>query len=431
MKTRTSLIIDATNNFNNKYSNKSLKEFYKIIDTVDIPSFQKIFFNYDLEVFSNINELLTVIISISQHPFVDNKQEEVIVKSGLASNLTTEAFQKTLKDPKLWKRHRGKMLPEEVYYHQYYDDLNTYENIFVISVIEMIASYLDKSRTFYSTLVHSITLNSNNETIDNQNIEQSLLLIDKSIRKIARIQRTRFYNVVSKNQKRIKEVTPTNILIQNPFYNRVYKFYKDLFLNNDDLESRKYLLNYYILLLLKEFKNRKFKINNDDQSLFNNDQLNIEFENKTLKISLQKRIDINSVELHIYDKSIDFSNDYLIIADSNDYFVNSFIPKENNYASVTYISPRNLGHLFNEQIVIESPKYASKTSLMNMILDSFHIVIYGSENIYSSICPCCKSRHLNSNNDVYVCFDCGTKYKIVQNNNDENATITISYLRRD
>ena len=118
MKTRTSLIIDATNNFNNKYSNKSLKEFYKIIDTVDIPSFQKIFFNYDLEVFSNINELLTVIISISQHPFVDNKQEEVIVKSGLASNLTTEAFQKTLKDPKLWKRHRGKMLPEEVYYHQ-------------------------------------------------------------------------------------------------------------------------------------------------------------------------------------------------------------------------------------------------------------------------------------------------------------------------
>ena len=133
MKTRTSLIIDATNNFNNKYSNKSLKEFYKIIDTVDIPSFQKIFFNYDLEVFSNINELLTVIISISQHPFVDNKQEEVIVKSGLASNLTTEAFQKTLKDPKLWKRHRGKMLPEEVYYHQYYDDLNTYENIFVIN----------------------------------------------------------------------------------------------------------------------------------------------------------------------------------------------------------------------------------------------------------------------------------------------------------
>ena len=36
MKTRTSLIIDATNNFNNKYSNKSLKEFYKIIDNITL-----------------------------------------------------------------------------------------------------------------------------------------------------------------------------------------------------------------------------------------------------------------------------------------------------------------------------------------------------------------------------------------------------------
>lgn len=430
MKTKTSLIIDATKSFNKKYENKSLKDFYKIVEKIDIPSLQNIFFTYDLEVFSSINELLTVVISISQHPFVDNKREEVIVKTGLASNLSTEAFQKTLKDPKLWKRHHGEMLPEEVYYHQFYDDLITYENIFIISVIEMIASYLDKSRTFYSTLVQSVDLSNNDAIIDNTRIENSLLLIDKSIRKISRIQKTHFYQVVSKNPKRIKEVTPTNILVQNPFYNRIYKLYKDFFLNNDDIETQQYLLSYYILLILKELKSRGFVIKNKDQALFDNNELNISFQNDQMSLVLTKLSDINSVKLTITDLESKFQNDYLIVADVNDNFANSYIPKDNNYASITYISPRNLGHLFNNSIVIESPKYVKKNGLMKLILDSFHLVIYGSENIYSSICPCCKSRHLNNLNNVFKCHNCDTKY-IITPTKEDYSRICIAYLRRD
>ena len=136
--------------------NNEAKAFYSKLNTLDIKSLQDLSFNNDLKFFKEINFILSVIISIISHPHISNKGEDIVLRSDQVHSLQNDMFKKTMMDAKLWKHKKnGEMIPEYVHYYQNVDQLNIYENKFIVMLIDLIENELAKFSDFYSTMILS------------------------------------------------------------------------------------------------------------------------------------------------------------------------------------------------------------------------------------------------------------------------------------
>ena len=118
----------------NQYSkeHRSFLDFFNNVDPVMDKTLQDLSFKSDLNFFKEIEFILSVITSIISHPHLVNKGEEIIVRADQANHVSTEMFNKTMRDATLWKENdQTDMVPEYVYYYQQIDELRIYENIFI------------------------------------------------------------------------------------------------------------------------------------------------------------------------------------------------------------------------------------------------------------------------------------------------------------
>lgn len=385
----------------------SLNEFYEKEKDLDVASLQDMSFKKDAVRLGEFSNILNILSSIAVKPFTLNKREEVIESSSKASGLSDEARRKTLQDSSLWKRMGNEILPEQVYYFQYYDELVTYENIFVVTLLETISSELDKYRQFYVSLLKrssdSLPLNVSGDFLD-----KALKEVQRLKRKENKIKATSFYKRVSSTGKRIRNVVATNILLRNQKYNAAYRFYKSLIAYEDSLELVDDFARYYYILLLKELKKRGYKLRKKNEVLLDGK-----------KIHLPSNLDLLNGNKHV---SLSYVNGSFIFQAAKEkeemrFILNvspnePFVASSKDATSVDYLSLWHYGYLKKEEVVLFDEEYHTEKELLNLFLSSHLAEIEGSEEIYSRYCPVCRGDSLKENNNIFECEDCLSAYKL-------------------
>ena len=417
-----------------------LQSFYSSINSLNIISIQDLSFKNDIELFREIAFILSVIYSIISKPHMNNRRDEIIARSGEASSLSEDDFQKTLRDSSLWKDMDGfNLLPEYVYYHQYEDDLRIYENIFIVHMINEISFIIDSYLSLYISLLKVKESNNKELVIGDSIQEDALRTANKLSRRINQIKESYFYRDVSKAKNKPKVFYPTNILVKDRLYNLVYKFYKKMYIYQDKKDIDKELYLFYFSLLLSLLHEDGYELDSRNKALiFENNEIVLPkkmfFTSSDLRLSIQTNVEENSFLVSYKDKLEEVSNTHLLILTNDATFEESkvVLPTEEIF-STEYLSLWHLGEIGKDQkIHLINETLMSEKELLKYFLNSHHDIYSGSEIIYSSYCPVCKSKNIFQNKGHIFCDDCGAIYKFAKTKGSKgfNKLIFAKYTGR-
>ncbi|MCQ2772310.1 MAG: hypothetical protein MJ238_03430 [Bacilli bacterium] len=405
--------------------NCKLEDFYQKLSTIEVTSLQDLSFRRDLEFFKSVSSILTVISSIAAKPYTLNKEEDIIARSGTTNGLTTEAFRRTLQDSALWKRYGDEMIPEEVHHHQYYDEIKTYENIFIVMLIDMISLELDKYREFYISVLKALDCGSSELSVEEDIQETAMTELERTVRKVSKIKATSFYKTVSKATSRPKIITPTNILLRNQMYNAAYKFYKSMVTYDDEISIETDLGIYYFFVIVKEMKRRGMWLRVGTEEFIYKDKnisipLELTFSNKEFSVKIVRLSDSNMYCMEILDNEDETATKHIIAIEKDDTFKTYIKPDESwDVESVDYISVWHLGTYEDGLVKVIDSGLMSERQMVETIIDRHHKTLFGSEDLYSAYCPVCRSTGLDYENNKYICPTCHSKYKILATGNEK------------
>ena len=416
---------------------ETLAAFFAHIDEVKVRSLQDLSFKYDLKFFESISRILSVIISIVSRPVLANKAEEVIVRSTSAARLTPEMFQKTVADSMLWRQRGVDMIPEYVYYQQYVDEIKTYENIFIVNLINLIDAELSKFQRFYISMIQSY-VGQESLSLDEDKQEKSMMKLDYLQKKIVKIKSTYFYRIINKDHIRLTTVIPTNILLHNRLYNDCFKFYRKLITYNDETQINKDFFLYNYVLILKQLKQAGFKLygkketRNDDAVIRR--ALNLDhdlvFFTKHMKITMTCIEEENKFLFKIVNREDNQTNLHLLIVDKDDSFDNALLRVQDTskYTTIEAISLWLRAYLEDTVVIIRQNLLSEIEMIKQYFEERYHRVI-GSQKIYSLYCPICRQKTVDEVEDnIYHCHNCNSLYKFYQG--EKEPEIVFLRLRR-
>ena len=397
-----------------------LQSFYSSINSLNIISIQDLSFKNDIELFREIAFILSVIFSIISKPHLNNRREEIIARSGEASMISEEDFLKTLRDSSIWKDTVDNViLPEYVYYHQYEDDLRIYENIFIVHMINELSFIMDSYLSLYVSLLKVKNPLNKDLVGDDSTQESALRMANKLSRRLNQIKQTYFYRDVSKAKNKPKVFYPTNILVKDRLYNLVYKFYKKMYIYQDkrDIDNELYL--FYFSLLLSVLHSDGFELDSRNKSLvYDNNQITLPdklfFTSADYRLSIQTNPEEHTFLVSYKDKLDEAVNTHLLVLTNDATFEETKViaPSEDIF-SVEYLSLWHIGEINKKtnKIQLINETLMNETELIRYFLASHHDIYTGSELIYSSYCPVCKSKNIFQNRGHIFCDDCGAIYK--------------------
>lgn len=397
-------------NIINEYiKNRSYKDYYASIDSLKISSLQDISFEEDIAFFDEVSSILSVIASIIKHPHLTNKTEDIIIRSELAGNVPADAFNQVVKEPILWKEQDYEMLPEYVHYYQYTDELKIYENVFIVMLIKLLSTEMNKYLSFYISMLPSFEKKEDSLT-NTKDVEVALNKIDRIIKRISFIKDTFFFKEVSKAKQTFKYVQPTNILTKNRLYNLCFKFYKKFIKYEDQDALLSDLSLFYYHLLLQKCKDKKFILDESkSQSL---EDLSFSFNNYSVNLKLNNNL--HKIELSIIDSTKVVHNLWFNLDRNN----SNFNITVNNSTTDYVISVWNLN---NYKALTTSLFSSIKTEkeLISSWLDVHFMETPGSKLVFSRYCPVCKSKDVYENDSIHQCNTCGSIYKFKKNEKED------------
>ncbi len=388
----------------------SLAESYKNIGEREIPSLQRLSFAYDRKILLSYESILSVLSSIALKPYSVNKREEIVEMANKAGHLSVEAMRKTLRDSSLWKRYGSIMIPEEVYYFQYYDELITYENVFIITFLEMISSELAKYRAFYASLLKT-SKDSCPLTEEGEPLSDALFVVSKLERKLLKIKNTSFYKAVAKTPKRIRNVIPTNVLLRNDKYHAAYKFYKGMAHYEDLLSLQSDFARYEYILILKEFHKEGYRLLSRGSSLLIDQRISLPDS-----LLFQKGKDIR-YRLSYLEKENAFlfegkgggiRGNVLLYLAPNESLIES--GEKENVDGVDFLSLWHYGYKKGEQAVLFTDDFHNEEELIHLFFSSHFHKNVGDEELYSRYCPVCRSEAIVEKEGRLFCENCHSIY---------------------
>lgn len=397
--------------------------FYRDITELQNLSLQHVCIESNLEYFEEINKLLSVITTIIAQPYIVNSQEKIIIRAEQAHGLTPEAFRDTVLDTKLWKDKNGVMTPAEVHYFQNIDNLQNYENRFIVRLIDIISAQIAEYGKFYDFLVGTLIrgqLTQDGSVLDNA--YKKLLPLTKKVRQI---KATYFYREVSKTNTRFTKVEPTNVFVHNRAYNACYKFYLRNITYGDEDARANDMAAYYFTRLLLALHTCGFKMDGETENFTTFQEENIirtmQFTSEQFRITLQNAQEYGGIlvtvelkalkgckaqNLIVFDGTFSFEdvqNNLGNYKNSNATAVDAVTLWDAAYVDEA-VSPRHYGGMSENAIIL---KYLEdKTRL-----------IKASERIYKSHCPACGVKNVTVvSESTYSCHTCGTDYVFVDQN---------------
>ena len=409
-------IINIINEYENDYilTIKGLKLFkdsltyYNNINQLNISSLQSLSLEEDLVFFDEVSFILSVISSIIAHPHLTNRGEDIIIRAELAGSIPADAFNQVVKEPIWWKEQDYEMIPENVHYYQYTDELKIYENIFIGMLVNLLSLEMSNYQSFYVSLIPSF--NDSKNKLDTESIELALKKIDRINRRIRFVKNTFFYKEVSKAKLSFKNVQPTNILMKDRLYNLCFKFYRK-FIKYEDKESLfKDFKNYYHCLILKVFKNNNFILDESiDQSI---ERLNFRYND--FNVTLIREEEKSNIELIITRNGCTAKHQLLLNTERSN---NDFVASCEGYLTSYVVSLWNLNDLecLTKDLDCDNN---SEYDLISKWLFSHFKTINGNRKIYQKYCPVCVSKSItNITDDKCSCDSCGSLYSFIDEDN--------------
>lgn len=414
-------------------NHEDVSSFYDDIDSLKIGSLQNIYSKKDFDYLTDFNSILSIIISVIRSPLITSTTNEIIIRSGQASSLSNDDFVKSLSDSSLWKSKNGKMVPEFVYFHEYIDELKTYENYFIVQLINAINKEIEIYSYSYSSKINSLK-NIDSELTKSNTFEEDIAsLIDKIEKKIHLIKDTNFYKIINKDHHYIQNIVPTNILLSNILYNRCFRFYKEMISNIDSIKLNKSLSIYYYCLILKFFHNNdnKLKLKKTSNYIIDADKIDftLDFYNDSLEASIRLKDNIFYINRKIKATNVNNSIEILVCHNIDELDINKYAL--DNVDSFNFISIWHFGYIENNKIYISNNDPVSEVNMINEIFKSHYEAINGSRKIYSHYCPICKSKDIYvDDNETYICSNCSSTYRFVINNKGKEKIIITKARRK-
>ena len=428
-------------------ANKTMRSIFGKIGKLENKSLQEVSLKSDIEFFDEISFILSVITSIITHPQITTKGEDIIIRADQAHTIQNESYQKLIQDDKLWKQDKLKMIPEYVYYHQNTDEIVTYENRFIVLVLNIIEQELKKYSDFYISLIPSY-IGQDKLSIAKDSNETALRKINLLQKKIKFIKNTYFYKIVSKNKEAIRNVRPTNILLKNRLYNYCFKFYRKRIAYLDKTLLQQDFKLYYLVLLLKVLKEKGFvhiELNNKPINIDENNQVTVEnLRFTSVDYSLVINDNPLGFEIEIINDLVGdkVTTKHLLLFDIDNSFISidhslkKELPNANNYTSVEVLSLwktafiEDINNSKNSfEIIINSENGLTEKQIIEKWLNSKISHSYASKELYEKYCPICRGIEKEFERNVYTCMNCKSVYTFYKDN-DNKQNIWFIKLRR-
>ena len=388
-------------------NNIEVKDFIKNINTLELKSLQQSSLKKDEKYLNEISFIMSVINSIISHPHISNKGEEIIIRSEKANALSEEDFQKTLQDPILWGQQKHKIIPEYVHYHQYTDEVNIYENAFIVLLIDLLDKELIQYNDYYINLLPTITSFSD-EIVNDQ---QVLAVLDK-LRLLSQrfqlIKNTYFYKEIHRHPRISKVIKPTNILLKDRLYNYCYKFYRKLIQYEEVSEVYRDFRWFYAFNILRELNNQGYKLVSSKNNVINlnNDLFNIKLTKNDYVLLMY----YSSKNLIFFDCSIKGSNQHFIhrlVCNPNKEFIDEITSLDKETIDLKTVTIWNI-YDSNNQVI--NKNVLSEKEIVKEFIGNLFVEIIANKEVYSRYCPICKSKNLDEEKSYYHCFDCKAIY---------------------
>lgn len=415
--------------------------FYREINSLNGFSLQRLSFENDLSFFSEVNALLSVIATIIVHPHIVNAREEIVVRAEQAPALTNEMFFETMRDARLWKDKRGVMAPEQVYYTQNIDEIKTYENRFVVHLIDMVAARLNEYAAFYSFLVGTVAGELSKSSSDTERAFDKMESLSKKIR---RIKETFFYREVSKAPTNFARVQPTNMLLKNRAYGACYKFYVKHVAYGDRGAVMADLKAFFFVHALGALKNCGYSLVSRGAAMaFNGRGVlfikgPLAFEKGNFSIVLEDAAEYNGLYVTVVNAGAESagarSAKHLLTFDPSVTFAGVEREAEKymraGVTSVEALSPWNAACL-EGGLRVGGGEILSERQLMSNYFAEKTRMIPASRRIYETHCPVCRGRDLQSRDDVIRCSGCKSEYAFARDFGEgDNQYVWLRKLRK-
>lgn len=364
-------------------------------------SLQSFSIEHDRSFLRQVSAVLNVIVSIIYHPHISNKREEVIIRVEQAQQVSQEAFLDTLKDGKLWKKHDVRMIPEELHYHQYEDELRIYENRFIGFLVDVIDRELAKFSAFY--LSRLPTLNLDGGELDSNEIGATIVEIDRLRRKTQFIKGTHFYKEVSRGKPISSKIQPTNILLKDRLYRFCFKFYRSIARYEDVSAAKSDLRAYYTLLLFGELCRCGFAAvaSGDGEYVFEREDFFV-----TLRFTDKVTLEIETV-CRTIEGATPCKHVLGFYVETEVRLGEGEISSE-GYEGAEMISIWELCCADGGRL--SDFRMGKEEELIREWLATKISKVAADRRVYRKYCPVCRSRGVEANGGVYACPACDSRY---------------------
>ncbi len=350
-----------------------------------------------------VSSLLPSFASIFYKPHIKVNYLDSLYLGETVPSLSGDSFLKTVNDSSLWKKKKdGSFAPEYVHYEESIDDISTYENHFIIDAFNYLYALLEEYELDY---LPALSMASGDNLVKEGSEEEALFIKIASIRKrMERLKGASFYKALGAHSRLDKRIFPTNILLKDPNYGRIYRFYLSRLSLEGSSDNKEALAYSYLPALFRVFKQKGFYL----------------FTGSRKELRFIFRKESFSVEMNLYPsrglagfliKERGSSSSYgkwLYFNDGYRYTGKCDCPYTDEDMSV--LSVYSLAQIDNKGALKSEFASLTSLSLLKRFVSSLTKSVRASEAMYSSFCPICHSKLIIGKNGEYACSSCGSVY---------------------
>ena len=398
--------------------------------------------------------ILDIVAEIIRKPHVAIREEDEIVRVEQVGSTDRESFMKTVGDPSLWKRKRGKMAPEHLHKKVSGDTFLLYENRFVSYLLDFVESELSNLSRGYEKKIGTLQSHFGTDvfgygkygpfaSFDEKSLPVRGILstgseqfhldagaVSELSKRCSVLKATPFYREVRKAGNGCGEWMPTNILLKDPRYSACFKFYKKYRSSQEETQCLSLYRDYVLFRIMRDLKEKytfneainKIKISRESGELIFSRPLY--FQNRNFVFSLRKDdkecgflIAVRPKKERGKEEKNECSTRYFILMslEVNDGNIKSLRKKlaekkAEGYDDACIVTLKNRTSEYRDILSVSFYRDEDDADALQHLFLSYHLFFEGDERIYRKQCPICGKRSVVAKKDLCACSECSGRW---------------------
>lgn len=367
---------------------------------------------------AKVEKLLSSFASIFYKPHISSRFEDTIIRGASAPSINEESFRLTVKDISLWKKKRdGSYAPEYVHYAENVDLVRTYENLFVVMVLHEIERLLDEYEEDY--LPSLSNYRDDSLALKGSDLEKLFSLIARCRKRIVHLKEMPFYQEVNAGSSSFHFYKPTNILLKDPDYHRIYEFYAKEIQKSGENGVKEDLCYSYFVFFLKSLVAKGYKYQRGSKkelkAIFKRDQFILTFltspKDGRFEFTVEEKNSGETIHHVLFiDDGYRYSGVKPVQYDET--------KDENGVLSIFAVSS-----LDKDAKPIRRFDAFTTSFLVNEYIDELTLSKASSFALFSHYCPVCQSKRIEKIGNRYYCHDDQSEYILYTKGKEEMCWI--------